>query len=243
MTTPLAEPVADNAGVRLGVIELARVIGFAGMVLGVCAGAALTLMALHGSHLVGAVGGVLLAAASSCFDLFGEGVLVRLLTRRFERRGGSSLRGGGAVHALVNVEPEATARSVKRVPDDIAVLELVPKSGRLAFEGVLGRAEVRAEAQPIIHARKDQLWPVVELRYADGDVRYDLVLYQHPSFARTMAVLFGLLGLVRHPSDRLADRMRRALEGVALPGRNVPEAASDEAPVTPAPGAPRERER
>ncbi len=148
------------------------------------------------------------------------------MARRFERRSGSSLRGAGPVHALVNVEPEATARVIKRVPDDIAVLELVPKSGRLAFEGVLGRAEVRAERRPVIRARKDKLWPVAELRYADGDGRYDLVLYQQPSFVRTFGVLFGLIGLVRHPSDRLADRMRLALEVVALPGRSVPAAAA-----------------
>lgn len=238
MPTPLAQPLADNAGVSRGAIEVARVVGFACMMVGMFAGAALTVVALTGGSLAGAIGGALLAASASCFDLFGEAVLIRWMRGRFERRGGSSLRGGSAVHVLVNVEPEATARAIKRVPDDIAVLEVVPTSGRLALEGVLGRAEVRAQLRPVIRARKNQLWPVVELRYVDGNDRYDLVLYQQPSFVRTFGILFGLVGLVRHPSDRLADRMRRALECVALPGSNVPEvavlatAAPDDAPLT-----------
>jgi hypothetical protein len=228
--TPLEEPLHDNAGVRLGLIELARVFGFVGMLFGVSTGVGLLVYSLDRGSLAGALAGVLLAAASSCFDLFGEAVLIRWMTRRFERRAASALRGAGGVHALVNVEPEATHRSIKRVPDEIAVLELVPNSGRLALEGVLGRGEVRAEQQPQVKARKDQLLPVVELRYSARGKRYDLVLYQQPSFVRTFAIFLGLLRVVRHPSERLADRMRLALAGVALPGRNVPE-LSDEVPA------------
>ncbi|MBI1944244.1 MAG: hypothetical protein HYS27_01040 [Deltaproteobacteria bacterium] len=231
MPTPLEEPLHDNAGVRLGVIELARVFGFIGMLFGISAGIGVLVFSLDRGSVTGALAGMLLAAASSCFDLFGEVALVRFMTRRFERRAGSALRGAGGVHALVNVEPVVTVHRIKRVPDEIAVLELVPNSGRLALEGVLGRAEVRAEQQPEVKARKDQLWPVVELHYWARGKRYELVLYQQPSFVRTFAIILGLLRVVRHPSERLADRMRRALASVALPGRNVPE-LSDEVPAS-----------
>lgn len=233
MPTPLAEPVADNAGVSRGVIEIARVLGFAGMLAGISTGVGLAVFAMQHGSVAGAIGGVLVAAASSCFDLFGEVVLVRVIARRFERRAGSALRGAGRVHALVNIEPEATVRSIKRVPDEIAVLELVPRSGRLALEGVLGRAEVRAEHRPTILARKQHMWPVVELHYLADGQRLDLVLYQQPSFVRTFALMLGHLRVVRHPSDRLADRMRLALEGVALPGRNVPEVLVGARPAQP----------
>lgn len=223
MASPLAEPVSDSAGVRLGVIEIARILGFFGMVIGMAVGAGLAGFAVERGNLPGALIGVLVAATSSCFDLFGESLLVRWMTRRFERRSGSVLRATSGVHALVNVEPELTVRQIKRVPDEIAVLELVPRSGRLALEGVLGRAEIRAAQRPLIAARKDQLWPVVTLRYQAGDASFDLVLYQQPSFIRFFAVVLGLLRVMRHPSERLADRMRAALDVVELPGRNVPE--------------------
>ena len=209
---------------RLGVIELARVIGFAGMLIGMAAGAGLTGFAIERGSLAFALLGVLLAAASSCFDLFGESALVRWMTWRFDRRSGSLLRAASGAHALVNVEPERTVARIKRVPDEIAILELVPNSGRLALEGVLGRAEIRPEHRPTITARKDQLWPVVTLRFDDAGQHFDLVIYQQPSFVRTFAVILGHLRVMQHPSDRLVERMRSALEGVALPGRNVPSA-------------------
>lgn len=190
-------------------------------------GAALIIYGFQTGELSLALGGVLLAAAASTFDLFGESALVRFLARRLERRPGSLLRATASFCELVNVEPEETVARIKRVPDEIALLELVPRSGRLALEGVGGRAEIRAEHCPIVTARRDQLWPVVTLRYVEGQRHYDLVLYQQPSFVRFFAVLLGLLRVVRHPSERLADRMRLALEGVQLPGRSVPDANTE----------------
>lgn len=223
MNTPLSEPCDDHGGVRLGSIEIARVAGFGAMMVGISAGIALVAFGLQEGELSWALGGVLLAAAASTFDRFGESALVRFLARKLERRRGSLLRATPSSYELVNVEPEETVARIKRVPDEIALLELVPRSGRLALEGVGGRAEIRAEHCPIVTARRDQLWPVVTLRYVEGQRHYDLVLYQQPSFVRFFAVLLGLLRVVRHPSERLADRMRLALEGVQLPGRSVPD--------------------
>lgn len=221
--SPLAERCADDVGVRLGVIEITRVVGFLAMIAGMALGAVGVAFGLDSGRWWLALGGMLVAALSSCFDLFGEAALVRVLARRLESRPGSVLRASPSNSALVNVEPAATVQRVKRVPDEIALLELVPRSGRLALEGVGGRAEVRAEHRPAITARRDRPFPVVSLRYQEGERHFDLVIYQQPSFVRFFAVMLGLLRIVRHPSERLAERMRHSLEGVQLPGRNVPE--------------------
>jgi plasmid stabilization system protein ParE len=226
--SPLAERCAGHGGVRLGVIEVTRVLGFFAMIAGMALGAVGVGVGLDTGRWWLALGGMLVAALSSCFDLFGEAALVRLLARRLESRPGSVLRASPSNSALVNVEPAATVQRVKRVPDEVALLELVPRSGRLALEGVGGRAEVRAEHRPVITARRDQPFPVVSLRYFEGERHFDLVLYQQPSFVRFFAVMLGLLRIVRHPSERLAERMRVSLEGVQLPGRNVPERAAAE---------------
>lgn len=223
MTTPLSRPCDPPQGVRLGAIEVGRLLGLFAMIFGVATGGVVLALGLQSGELAVALAGAILTAAASTFDLIGEAALVRLLARRFERRGGSLLRAPGNAHVLVNVEPEATVASLKRVPDDIAVLEVLPRSGRLVLEGVQGRAEIRAEAQPTITARRDQLWPVVTLRYDEDARHFDLVLYQQPSFVRFFDVLLGLARIVRHPSDRLAARMRLALDAVQLPGRNVPD--------------------
>jgi len=215
----LCMATGDMQGVRLGYVQIARVLlfflGFAGW--------DLALVLWLDSAQKGWQPG--LALAPFLFTVFlwlsfaREELVARWLYKRLRRREGDQYAGRPQPRSLLELEHATTYAAVKEVPEDLVVATLDPGQGALRLEGVSHRYFVRSADVVHLEAVCTHPVPAATLSFRlDAETELTVALSECAglrsvlqSFAHAPLKLVGLGAWIPHPGETFARKLRRAL--------------------------------